>query len=79
MTLLANRPVEATESRTAQRSTLWGGTYVSTHAPRPETAGSYVTTGLNGTLPAGATGGRYVSLSHPPMEQAEGRYTDKQN
>lgn len=71
MTLLANRPIETT-ARPAEFSAPQGGTYVTTGS-RPTTVGSYV----NGLAPARAIRGRYVSLSHPPVKQTEGRYTDR--
>lgn len=77
MTLLVNRPIESTEPRTTEHHALRGGAYVTRRAPRPATAGSYVTTGFSGFVPAGAIRGRYVSVSHAPLAQTEGRYTDR--
>ena len=78
MTLLADRPIETAETRTAEQGAHSGDAYVTTHALRPATAGSYVTIELSGFVAAGAIRGRYVSVTHaPPTRQTEGRYTDR--
>ena len=77
MTLLANRPIETSEPRAVEQPAPRGGAYVTTHAPRPATVGSYVTTELTGFVPAGAIRGRYVSAGSAPLVHTEGRYTDR--
>lgn len=76
MTLLADQPIQTTDSRPAENRAPQGGTYVTTHS-RPTTVGSYVTTEGLATVPAEAIRGRYVSLGYVPAEQSEGRYTGR--
>lgn len=76
MTLLASRPIETNEIRTAERPALRGGAYVTTQS-RPTTTGSYVTTQHSQTVPAAAIRGHYVSLGYRSSRQTEGRYTDR--